>query len=118
MANSAPITLNENNDEDILVAVTTNQPVAGTKLDLTGVTVEAFLKTSAATADDDPTTWQGTTDGESPAIVVTDAVNGALTVSVPASAVTTAKHWWRVDVIDSDSKRKTAVFGAVTVTDL
>lgn len=115
MANNVSLTLNENNDEDILVSVTTNQPAVGTKLDLTGVTVEAYLKKSASTSDTDPTTWKGTSASE---ITITDAVNGALTVSIPAASITTAMHWWRVDVIDSDSKRKTAVFGTVTVTDL
>lgn len=115
MANSVNISLNENNDEDVQVTIQTNVPTVGTVLNLTGMTVEAYLKQSAATSDTDASTWKGTTTGSG--VVLTDSTNGICTVSVPAASVTTAMHWWRVDVI-SGGKRKTAVYGSVTVQDL
>lgn len=107
--------LNEANDETIKVTITTNVPSAGTPLDLTGKVVEAFLKTGAATADGDATTWKGST--ATAEITVTDAAGGKASISVPAAAVTTAKKWWRCDVL-TGGLRKTAAYGDVSVTDL
>ncbi|OLE27989.1 MAG: hypothetical protein AUG44_08795 [Actinobacteria bacterium 13_1_20CM_3_71_11] len=87
----------------------------GTVLDLTGKSLEAFLKPSKATADIDGSVWKGTTTGGQ--ITVTDAVNGKATISVPAASVTTSMGWWRCDVV-SGGLRKTAVYGVVTVVDL
>lgn len=114
MANQVGITLNENNDENIKCTITTNDPTDGTTLNLTGFTVEAYLKTAAATADGDGTTWMGST--ATTGVVFTVAASGTIEVQIPASAVTVAKTWWRVDVINASSKRKTAVYGTVTVT--
>lgn len=112
MAQNVPITLNEDNAEDIQVSISTNVPSDGTALDLTGLTVESYLKTAATSADTDSSTWKGSTaTGE---ITVTNAPNGELTVSIPGAAVATAKGWWRVDILAS-GKRKTAVYGTVTV---
>lgn len=110
-------TLNEANDERVLVTLTTNQPTAGTVLDLTGKTVEAYLKTAAATSDADPTTWKGSSADATPAVTITDAAGGKCEVKIPAAALTTAKTWLRVDVLTS-GERKTGPFGAVTVRDL
>lgn len=115
MANNVGITLNENNDEDIDIVVTTNQPADGTIVDLTGLTLEAFLKTSAQVGDADPTTWKGSTVTSE--ITLTDPTNGKASISIPSTAVITTMHWWRVDVI-SGGKRKTGAFGSVAVVDL
>lgn len=115
MAEKRDLSLNENNDEEVLATITTNQPTDGTVLDLTGKTLEAFLKASAATADNDGSVWKGTTTGGE--VVVTDAVNGKVTVKIPAASVTTSMKWWRLDVLNG-SLRKTALYGVVTVTDL
>lgn len=117
MALQVPLTLNENNDEEILAALTTNQPSAGTVLDLTGKTVEAYLKVSAATADNDGSTWKGVSTGGSPAITVINAAAGQVSILVPSMNITTAMKWWRLDVL-SGSLRKTALFGVITVVDL
>lgn len=107
--------LNENNDENITSTITTNQPTAGTVLNLTGLTVEAFLKPSAATADADGSVWKGSTaTGE---VTITSAAGGQIEIAIPAAAMTTTKGWLRIDVINT-GKRKTAAYGAVTVTDL
>lgn len=107
--------LREANDEDLDVVLTTNKPTPGTVLNLTGKTLEAFLKPAAATADNDPGAWKGTTAGGE--ITVTDAAGGKASIAIPAAAVVTAKGWWRVDVLDG-GKRKTALYGTVAVTDL
>lgn len=106
--------LREANDEDIDVTLTTNRPAPDTALNLTGLTLQAFLKPSAATADGDPSVWQGTSAAE---ITITNAAAGQASIAIPASAVTTAKKWWRIDVI-SAGRRKTALYGDVAVTDL
>src|ERR1700743_106706 len=115
MATQQALTLNENNDEDVAITITTNTPTANTPEDLTGDSLEVYLKLSPQTADTDPSSWKGSTGtGE---IVVTAVVNGKATVSLPAASVTTSVKWWRVDVVDGDGLRKTAVYGAVTVID-
>lgn len=115
MAVKRDLTLNENNDEEILASLTTNQPVDDTVLNLTGKTLEAFLKVSPSTTDADGSTWKGTSGGGQ--VVITDAPGGEISISIPASAITTAMGWWRVDVL-SGGLRKTAQYGAVTVTNL
>lgn len=115
MATKQDISLNENNDENIKVTATTNVPTDGTTLDLTGKTVEAFLKPSKSTSDGDSSVWKGST--ATTGVTVTDAVNGKLTVSIPAANITTTQGWWRVDVL-SGGLRKTAIYGVVTVVDL
>lgn len=115
MATVQDLTLNEANDETILATITTNQPSAGTPFDLTGLVVEAFVKVAAATPDTDPGVWKGTTEtGE---VVITDAVAGKVEINVPGSAVTSTKGWWRCDTVAA-GKRKTAVYGVLTIIDL
>ena len=115
MATSQTISLNENNDENVKVVVTTNVPTDGTVLDISAKTVEAYLKPSKGTADTDPAVWKGST--ATTGVTITDGPNGHCTVSVPAASVTTTMTWWRVDVLSS-GLRKTAIYGPVTVVDL
>ncbi len=115
MAIQVPLTLREVNDETIKVTVTTNDPVPDTVLDLTGRTVEAFVKATASAADTDPGTWKGSTvTGE---VVITDAAQGRVSINVPGSAVTTAKGWWRCDVL-TGGLRKTSHYGPLTIINL
>lgn len=114
MAVSQPISLNENNDENVNVVATTNVPTAGTILNLTGLTFEAFLKPTKGSGDADAGVWKGTLGS---GVTVTDAANGKLTVSIPAASITITQGWWRVDAL-SGSLRKTIVYGIVTVVDL
>lgn len=115
MASNVSISLNENNDEAIKVTITTNVPVAGTALDITGMSLEAYLKPTASTADTDGAVWKGTSGGGQ--ITITDAPNGKATISVPASAVTLTQGWWRCDTV-SGGLRKTAVYGVLSVVNL
>lgn len=116
MAQKLAITLNENNDENVNCSITTNQPSAGTVLDLTGMTVEAYLKSSKSTLDTDASVWKGST--ATSGVSINSAAAGTIIVSIPATAIDTSKGWWRVDVISASGKRKTALYGAVTVNDL
>lgn len=113
MTNSESLTLNQGNDEDLLILVRTNVPVANTPLDLTGCTVEVLLKLSPDTADSDASTWTGSSAGIG--VQITDAIHGVVSVSIPAGNINPAYRWWRCDVI-STGKRKTAVYGIVSVT--
>lgn len=109
MASRQDLTLNEANDEMLRVAVSSN--VSG--FTLVGKSLEAYVKATAGTADNDAGTWKGsTTTGE---VVIVDA--GNCTVAIPGSALTTTKGWWRLDVIDT-GKRKTAAFGTLTIVDM
>ena len=120
MAQTNPITLNEANDEEVICFVTTNRNTDGTvanppiPLNLTGVSLEAYLKIGPKTLDSDGSTWKGTsTAGD---IVVMDAVAGKVAVNIPGTAISTSMAWWRLDTISS-GKRKTAMGGTVTVND-
>jgi hypothetical protein len=107
--------LYENNDTVIRVAITTNQPTPGTPLDITGKTLEAYVKPNAATADNAAGVWKGTNGtGE---VVVTDGPNGECAITVPRAEVTLTQGWWRLDVL-SGGLLLTAAYGALTVTDL
>jgi hypothetical protein len=83
--------------------------------ELTGLSLEAFVKPTRATADSDGAVWKGTTTGGQ--ITITDAAAGKATISIPGSALTTTQTWWRCDVL-SGGLRKTAVYGVLTVVDL
>lgn len=106
------ITLMEHNDETLDVVIKKN----GTNLNITGYTIEAYLKTSATTADTDGTTIKlSTATGE---ITITDAPNGAAEVAIPATDLADVTHtFWRLDVLLS-GKRNTVFSGKVTVTPL
>lgn len=109
MPTEQALTLYEGNDEKLNFAITSN--IEG--FTLIGTSIEAFVKASAATPDNDAGVWKGTTTGGE--VVIDDASNGY--ASVPASAVTTTKGWYRIDVI-SGGLRKTAAYGRLTVVDL
>lgn len=116
MSQERDITLNENNDEKVNFALTTNVPTTNTVLDLTGMSLEMYLKPNKGTADTAGGVWKGTSAGGD--LVVTDAANGLCYAVIPAASVTTTQGWYRVDVISSGGKRKTSVYGVVTVNDL
>lgn len=110
MPSVVPLTLYEANDEKLNFTITSN--VVG--FNLAGVDeIEVYVKATAATADNDAGVWKGTVAlGD---VVIEDDDSGY--VIVPATAVTTTKHWYRIDII-SDALRKTAVYGELTVVDL
>lgn len=109
MPSEVALTLYENNDEKLNLTVSSN--VVG--FTLVGKDLEAFVKASAATPDNDAGVWKGTSDDGD--IVIDDGDSAY--VMIPAAALTTTKGWYRVDVI-SGGLRKTAVYGTLTVVDL
>lgn len=115
MASVLTWTLNEKNDEKVNFVLTTNDPTDGTILNLTGMTVEVYLKAGKAASDTDGATWKGST--ATTGVTVTDAPNGKCYAQIPAASVTTSMTWLRVDVLDGGGLRKTACYGVVTVND-
>jgi hypothetical protein len=107
------IVLVQNNDEVLNFALTSS----GSALNLTSATVNMYLKTSAGISDTDPSTLTLTTTGGSPAIVVTNAAGGLLTVTIPKAdlAPTAVYGYYRMDVVLS-SQQHTAIWGSVTIT--
>ncbi|WP_246267783.1 hypothetical protein [Nonomuraea typhae] len=113
MTTRRDLTLIQVNDETVDLAIT--QHDSGAAQDLTGATVECYLKPTAQTADDGAgVTKLSTATGE---ITITSAVGGTCQIAVPAAALTTAgTRWWRADVILS-GKRRTCVYGPLHVVD-
>ena len=109
MPSEVALTLYENNDEKLNLTISSN--VVG--FSLVGKDLEAFVKASASTPDDDAGVWMGTSDDGD--IVIEDEDNAY--VLIPAAALTTTKGWYRVDVL-AGGLRKTAVYGTLTVVDL
>ena len=109
MPSEVALTLYENNDEKLNLTITSN--VVG--FSLVGKDLEAFVKASASTPDNDAGVWVGTSDDGD--IVIED--EDSAYVMIPASAVTTTKTFYRVDVL-SGGLRKTAVYGTLTVVNL
>lgn len=107
------LTLNQNNDEDLPGTVTKED--TGQPQDLTGVTLEMYLKASASADDSTATVLSSAAPG---GITITNAAAGTYTVAIPDSALTAAgTRWYRVDAV-SGPTRKTVVYGPLRVRDL
>lgn len=105
------LTLVEGNTETVEETVTDDD--TGQPFNLTGKTVEFYIKANATVPDTDPSVVKlSTATGE---VTVTDAAGGVATVAVPAQAAGTA--WHRLDVVSGGS-RKTAVYGPLYVIDV
>jgi hypothetical protein len=108
------ITLAEFNDETLALAITSS----GSPLNLTGLTLEMYLKTASGVADTDPSTLKlSTVTGE---IVITNPTGGLATAAIASSHLQpggTAYGWYRLDTINA-GKRNTAIFGKVGITSL
>lgn len=108
------LTADQNND--MTYTGTATDADAGTPLDLTGVTLQMYIKPAADTDDDDPAvTVLSTETGD---ITITDPAAGAYSIAVPDTALTAAGvRWYRVDAITGGA-RKTIVYGPLKVRDL
>jgi hypothetical protein len=106
MPNLVTLEQTAGNDETYTLTVTsegTRQP-----FDLTGTTVEVYYKTTASTADTDPSTVKlSTATGE---IVLTNPTAGLATVTSSAAKQVAGNFWWRADVV-SGGTRRSAAFG-------
>jgi hypothetical protein len=110
MPTSSALTLDQANATTLSGTVTSG----GSAYNLTGVTLNMYLKASAATSDSAATVLS-TATGE---IAVVSAAGGTFTVTVPAASVATAgQSWYRVDAVASGNTR-TVVYGPLTVQDL
>jgi hypothetical protein len=109
------IVLAEFNDETVNLAITSS----GSALNITGYTLEMYLKPLRGSADTATGVVKlSTATGE---ITITNAPGGLATVAIPATDFTSVNDiytFYRVDTIDTNSKRNTAIFGLVTVTQL
>jgi len=108
------IGLAEFNDETLALAITSS----GSPLNLTGLTLEMYLKTASGIADTDPSTLKlSTATGE---ITITNAAGGLATAAVASSHLQpggTVYNWYRLDTVNA-GKRNTAIFGKVAITPL
>lgn len=104
------VTFWERNDEEVTLTITRG----GSVWDLTGATVEVYIKASVDTPDAEGLLLSSTVPGE---VDVTDAANGVAKLSVTsANNAAPGSRVWKVDVVDSNSKRKTAGTGSITTT--
>lgn len=108
------LTLGEFNDITLSVTITSS----GSALDLTNYTVQMLLKTSAGVSDTDATTVTLSSTGASPAITITDAVNGACTVAIPRADMDETLTFYRIDAVDGSGDINTAIYGNITYTSL
>jgi hypothetical protein len=108
VAERRDLKLIEGNPETVRETITDDD--TGLPLNLTGKTLNFYIKPSADVADTDPAvTKLSTTGGQ---ITITDAVNGICTVAVPPQAAGTL--WRRLDVVTA-GQPKTAVWGPLYV---
>ena len=98
----------EGNPETVRETVTDDD--TGSPYDLTGATINFYIKPSADTADTDPSVTKLSTSTSE--ITVTDAAGGVCTVAVPPQAAGTL--WRRLDVVTA-GQAKTAVYGPLYV---
>lgn len=104
----ADLTLIEGNTETVKETVLDDD--TGQPLNLSGKTVEFYLKADATVPDTDPSVVKlSTSTGE---VTITDAAGGVATVAVPAQSAGTS--WRRLDVVSGGS-RKTAIYGPLYV---
>lgn len=98
------------NDLDFEFALTYNS----IPLNLSGYTLEVYLKASATTPDALATVFTITSG-----LTVTDAAMAQFTWAIPRADTAIAAPgslWYRVDVIDSSSQAATAMYGALALT--
>lgn len=107
-------TLNQGNDEPLLGTVIDED--GGLPEDLSGVTLNMYIKPTRQTADTDGSvTKLSTSTGE---ITIVSAPAGTYRVEVPDSVLSVAGlRWYRVDAVSGTDVR-TVVYGPLRVRDL
>lgn len=106
MPSEVALTLYERNNED--VALTFTHESDDSALDITGLTLEGYIKTNPT--KDDPAALVDFTK--------TDSAGGKATWHVPSEQIATTNKFWRVDTLDSSGNRKTSHFGKLKVVNL
>jgi hypothetical protein len=108
------LVLLQRNDETVRLNIT--QDDTGDPQDLTGVTVEVFIKPNAETADDDDAVTVLST-ATSAIVIDPPGSDGIAILTVPAEVTATAgESWWRADCVVAGD-RKTAMYGPFIVRD-
>lgn len=75
-------------------------------LNITGMTLTAYVKASSTAADGSATTYTVSNGG----LIITNTVLGYVTLGIPASANSTAgTFWWRIDAFNGTNA--TAMYG-------
>lgn len=106
------ITLAEFNDESLTVTITSG----GGPFNVTGLTMEMYLKANAGDSDTAPSTVKLTTPTD---ITIVDGPNGIVNVAIPNADLQPGDvvGFYRYDILQS-GKRHTALYGKVGVTQL
>lgn len=107
MPSISNLILHQYNDETVYATLYEDVAMLN-PIDLTGATVEFLYKTSNS---------QNDTDSLRLPAVILDAIGGKVSVEISNELVDLAKKFFRIDVI-SGTKRKTAVYGSISVLDL
>jgi hypothetical protein len=106
MAKRTDLKLLQRNTPKIREVVTDDD--TGNPVDLTGKTVEFYIKATDTTNDTDAVVLSTATTG----VTITDALAGICEVDLPAQQP--GEYWRRLDVVDG-SDRKTAIYGPLHV---
>jgi hypothetical protein len=111
------ITVGQYNDETFALTLTNGTGATPPPLNLTGLTLEAYLKPSATSIDTDAGVIKlSTATGE---ITITNATGGLANMAIPSADLqqTGVITFWRLDAVAS-GKRNTIMYGAIHMTDL
>jgi hypothetical protein len=107
------LVLLQRNNETVRLDIT--QDDTGTPQDLTGVTVEVYVKPNAETDDTDDAVTLLSTPGD--IVIDPPGTDGIAILTIPAEVTAAAgESWWRADCIVGTS-RKTAMYGPFIVRD-
>ena len=113
MPSRRELVLLQRNDETVRLNIT--QDDTGDPQDLTGVTVEVFIKPNAETDDDDAAVTVLSTPDD--IVIDPPSTDGIAILTVPAEVTATAgESWWRADCVIAGD-RKTAMYGPFIVRD-
>jgi hypothetical protein len=105
----------EFNDITLSVTITSN----GSALNLTGYTVNMYLKPTSGIVDTDARNKKLSSGGGSPAITITSPSGGACTVAIPdADLQDQTLTFYRIDAVDGSGLINTAIYGNITYTAL
>lgn len=108
---TAPLVLNEFNDVEVSIAVKEN----GASCDLSSAVVNLVLKSRAGESDDNALLFSS--DGEAPAVRVTDPVRGLAVALLPRGALSVSYSFYRVDIV-RDGLTSTCLYGPIHWTPL
>lgn len=118
MADNAPITLNEGNDETVLLTITATADPGGD--DLTAVTsLEFYLKADECDSDAEAELLLTSANILELEILTQTATEMTAEAHIPAAALAGPyPRFYKVDALSGTGQRRTALYGRVTVNNL